>query len=97
MTNLIRELRVLFDSGEEVELNAALMMILEACYRGVGLDRVLFCLVNGERTHVQARLGVGADVERTLRRHARKVLRSPRLPRSAIAVSLRSSSRRNAT
>jgi HD-like signal output (HDOD) protein len=63
LNNLIKELRALFDSGEEVELNAALMMILEAFYRGVGLDRVLFCLVNGDRTHVQARLGVGADVE----------------------------------
>jgi len=29
----------------------------------VGLDRVLFCLVNADRTQVQARLGVGADVE----------------------------------
>ncbi len=63
LTNLISELRLLFDSGEEVELNAALMMILEACYRGVGMDRVLFCLVNGDRSHVQARLGVGADIE----------------------------------
>jgi HD-like signal output (HDOD) protein len=63
LTNLVAELSVLLDSSEEFELNAALMMILEATYRGAGLDRVLFCLVNGDRTYVQARLGVGADVE----------------------------------
>ena len=63
LNNLVKELRALLDSGEEIELNATLMMILEALYRGVGLDRVLFCLVTADRTHVQARLGVGADVE----------------------------------
>jgi HD-like signal output (HDOD) protein len=63
LTNLIAEVRTLLDSGEEFDLNAGLMMILEAIYRGAGLDRVLFCLVNSEHTHVQARLGVGADVE----------------------------------
>src|SRR5258708_5804580 len=63
LNNLIKELHALFDCGEEVDLNSALMMILEALYRGVGLDRALFCLVNGDGTQVQARLGVGADVE----------------------------------
>ena len=63
LTNLVAEVAALLDSGEEFELNAGLMMILEAFYRGAGLDRVLFCLVNGDRTYVQARLGVGADVE----------------------------------
>jgi hypothetical protein len=63
LTNLVAEVSVMLDSGEEFELNAALMMILEAFYRGAGLDRVLFCLLNGDRTYVQARLGVGADVE----------------------------------
>jgi hypothetical protein len=38
-------------------------MVLEAVYRGAGLDRVLFGLVSGDRSYVQARLGVGADVE----------------------------------
>ncbi len=63
LNNLVKELRTLLESGEEIELNATLMMILEAFYRGAGLDRVLFCLVTGGRTHVQARLGVGVDVE----------------------------------
>jgi HD-like signal output (HDOD) protein len=66
LTNLVAELGALLDSGEEFELNAGLMMILEAFYRGAGLDRVLFCLVNGDRTYIQARLGVGADVERLI-------------------------------
>src|SRR5262249_46606413 len=63
LANLIAEVRTLLESGEEFDLNAGVMMILEAIYRGAGLDRVLFCLVNSEHTHVQARLGVGADVE----------------------------------
>jgi hypothetical protein len=46
-----------------LDLNGIIMMILEAIYRGAGLDRALFCLVSGDRAHVQARLGVGADVE----------------------------------
>jgi HD-like signal output (HDOD) protein len=63
LASLIKELSALLNCGEEFELNAALMLILEAFYRGAGLDRVLFCLVNGDRSYVQARLGVGADVE----------------------------------
>jgi len=39
------------------------MMILEAIYRGAGLDRALFCLVTGDRSHLQARLGVGEGAE----------------------------------
>jgi HD-like signal output (HDOD) protein len=63
LDKLVSEVRVMLGSGEDFDLNSALMMILEAIYRGVGLDRVLFCLVDAERTWVQARLGVGADVE----------------------------------
>ena len=64
--SLMKELSGMIESGDDFDLNALLMMILEAFYRGAGLDRVLFCLVDGERTHVQARLGMGADFETLL-------------------------------
>jgi HD-like signal output (HDOD) protein len=63
LKSLIKELSATLDLGEDFDLNAVIMMILEAIYRGAGLDRALFCLVSGDRAHVQARLGVGADVE----------------------------------
>jgi HD-like signal output (HDOD) protein len=63
LKSLVKELSATLDLGEDFDLNAVIMMILEAIYRGAGLDRALFCLVSGDRAHVQARLGVGADVE----------------------------------
>ena len=62
LTNLLRELRGMLEA-DSFDLNAILLMILEAMYRGVGLDRALFCLLDGSRAHIEARLGVGADVE----------------------------------
>jgi HD-like signal output (HDOD) protein len=63
LNSLLKELAVTLGPGEDFDLNAVIMMILEAIYRGAGLDRALFCLLNGDRTKVQARLGVGADIE----------------------------------
>lgn len=63
LNSLTKELAATLDPSENFDLNAVIMMILEAIYRGAGLDRALFCLVNGDRTEVQARLGVGADIE----------------------------------
>ncbi len=57
------ELRCLVESNEEFDLNAVIMMTLEAIYRGIRYDRVLFCLVTGDHDRIEARLGVGADVE----------------------------------
>jgi hypothetical protein len=62
------ELRGILESGEDFDVSGVLMMILEAIYRGAGLDRALFCLVDSERANVQARLGVGADVEPLIER-----------------------------
>jgi len=66
LDNLLKEVRTMLGGAEEFDLNSALMTILEAFYRGLGLDRTLFCLVNGEDACVQARLGVGADIERLI-------------------------------
>ena len=63
LKSLIKELSATLSLGEDFDLNGVIMVILEAIYRGAGLDRALFCLVSGDREHVQARLGVGADVE----------------------------------
>jgi len=61
--NLIQALNTALEPGESFDLNAVIMMVLEAIYRGAGLDRALFCLVSGDRAELRARLGVGADVE----------------------------------
>jgi HD-like signal output (HDOD) protein len=63
LKSLMNELRGILESGDAFDLNSVVMMILEAMYRGAGLDRALFCLVDSGRANVQARLGVGADVE----------------------------------
>ena len=63
LKSLVKELSATVSLGEDFDLNGVIMMILEAIYRGAGLDRALFCLLSGDREHVQARLGVGADVE----------------------------------
>jgi hypothetical protein len=63
LKSLTSELRGILESADDFDLNGVVMMILEAMYRGAGLDRALFCLVDSGRTNVQARLGVGADVE----------------------------------
>jgi hypothetical protein len=63
LASLMRELTSMLDSDEGFDLNAVMMMILEAIYRGARLDRALFCLVSGDHTQMEARLGVGADVE----------------------------------
>ncbi len=67
LQSLTTELRSMLEP-EDFDLNAVFMMILEAVYRGVGLDRALFCLVNADQTEIEARLGVGADIERLIAR-----------------------------
>ncbi len=68
LATLLKELGATLDSGEDFDLTALILLILEAIYRGVGLDRALFCLLNGDRTQVQARLGVGTGAEQLVDR-----------------------------
>ncbi len=63
LKSLVKELSATLELGEDFDLNAVIMMILEAIYRGAGLDRALFCLVTCDRSHLQARLGVGDGAE----------------------------------
>jgi GAF domain-containing protein len=61
--------------------------VLETICRGAGFDRAAFCLVNPERTWVQARLGLGEDIDSLLDRF-RYPLASPGSP-IALALSLK--------
>lgn len=63
LASLTREVELVLMSGEVFDLQDIIMMILEAIYRGGGFDRVLFCMINDDRSHVSARMGLGEGVE----------------------------------
>jgi HD-like signal output (HDOD) protein len=67
LETLTAEIRRLVTSEAGFDLNRSLMG-LEAICRGAGFDRAAFCLVDPEREHVQARLGLGEDIETLLER-----------------------------
>jgi HD-like signal output (HDOD) protein len=47
-------------------IHQVFMMILEGIYQGIGFDRVVFCMVDPQRTWITARFGIGKDVEALL-------------------------------
>ncbi len=57
------EIDSVLHSGEHLEVNDIVAIIMEAIYRGAGFDRVLFCLTDQKRTHLRARLAVGEGAE----------------------------------
>ena len=59
LARLTDEVASVMRSGESFGLDDVIVMILEAIYRGTGCDRVLFCLVDPDRSHLRARMGVG--------------------------------------
>lgn len=63
LRRLSGEVESVIHSGEVFEVNDMVAMIMEAMYRGVGFDRVLFCLTDQKRTELHARLGVGEGAE----------------------------------
>ncbi len=65
---LTSEIRRIVASNGDFDLNGSLMMVLEAICRGGGFDRAAFCLVDPEREHVQARIGLGENIEPLLER-----------------------------
>jgi HD-like signal output (HDOD) protein len=71
---LLESVEAALESGR-VELNEALLTLLEAALRGGPFDHAVFCVVESDRAHVRGRFGLGADVE-------------ARLARSRFAVSL---------
>lgn len=48
---------------ESVKLNEILRMVLETMYRGLGFDRVVFCLRDARTETLTGRFGLGAGVE----------------------------------
>lgn len=70
----LKRLQFLYQVVEEVNqalvaqapINQVLLMILEGIFRGIRFDRVIFFLVNPQRTHISGRFGLGDDVEELL-------------------------------
>jgi HD-like signal output (HDOD) protein len=50
-------------SPSNFDLATFVLTVLEAIYRGIGFDRVLFGLANPDRTHIEGRLGLGDDID----------------------------------
>lgn len=49
---------------EDFELNDVLTMILETMYRGFAFNRILFCILNPKTKEINARIGLGKDIDR---------------------------------
>jgi eukaryotic-like serine/threonine-protein kinase len=47
-------------------IHQVFMMILEGIYQGIGFDRVVFCMVDRQRTWITGRFGMGEGVEALL-------------------------------
>lgn len=63
--DLMLQLSILRDlssmMGDKHDINLFLEMVLEGVFRGVGMDRTLFAMLNPERTHLRARYALGWD------------------------------------
>jgi len=70
----LKKLQFLYQVVEEVNqalasqspINQVLLMILEGIFRGIRFDRVIFSLVNPQRTSISGRFGLGEGVEELL-------------------------------
>jgi len=70
----LKKLQFLYQVVEEVNqalasqspINQVLLMILEGIFRGVRFDRVIFLLVNPQRTWITGRFGLGDGIEELL-------------------------------
>ncbi len=63
LVRLVAEVKSAMEPGHELSLNEVLMMALEACHRGAGFDRVVFCLASPDRAWVRGRLGLGPSID----------------------------------
>lgn len=70
----LKKLQFLYQVVEEVNqalvaqapINQVLLMILEGIFRGIRFDRVIFLLVNPQRTWITGRFGLGDGMEKVL-------------------------------
>ena len=63
LQQLEREVAAAATSDESFGLNDILLMVLEAIFRGGRFDRVVFCLVSRDRKQLEARMGLGDDLD----------------------------------
>lgn len=63
LERLTKEVCVLLDSSADFDLNALILKVLEAIYRGAGFDRVIFAFLNEEGTSIEGRIGIGDNVD----------------------------------
>jgi HD-like signal output (HDOD) protein len=68
LKGLVSEVKAAMEPGHELKLNEVIMMAIEACHRGAGLDRVVFCLASPDRTCVRGRLGLGLSIDEVIDR-----------------------------
>ena len=66
LEGLTKEVCKLLDSPSSFDLNALILKVLEAIYRGAGFDRVIFAFLNEEGTSIEGRIGVGDNVDRLI-------------------------------
>ncbi len=52
--------------ADKAAINQVLDLVMEGLYRGLGFDRVAFCLVSSDRTWLTSRYGLGERVEKLL-------------------------------
>jgi hypothetical protein len=63
LSRLVQEVRQAAESCARVQLNEIVMMVLEACHRGAGFDRVVLGLATPDRSMIRGRVGLGPDVD----------------------------------
>jgi hypothetical protein len=63
LEQLEREVAAVVTSNESFGLNDILLTVLEAIFRGGRFDRVVFCLVSRDRKQLEARMGLGDDLD----------------------------------
>jgi HD-like signal output (HDOD) protein len=61
--DLETELRSSIEHDAQLDLNSAMMMVLEGIFRGGLFERVLLCLVTTDRKRIRGRLGLGGGID----------------------------------
>jgi len=63
LASLTGEVESLVRGSDEFDMTNAILMVIEALYRGVPFDRVLFALVAPDHSSVRGRLGLGDRID----------------------------------
>jgi len=66
LAQLVAEVQAAMEPGTEPKLHEVLMMAMEACHRGAGFERVVFCLAMRDRSSVRGRIGLGPCIEKVI-------------------------------